>query len=184
MFANSQYVPHISCMTFHIVRPRRNTKISREWNFSVAPAENSGVKHGSVFVHNIFAYFHIVFECSPSIHDEKKDVGSPQINFFVWYFPHRTHIFVSLQPISCHPHTQIRIILFHGVRTSIPNWNPSPNRVSTGFSQIASPTTVLPKGVHTMIYAIHVLVDVSQMSGHSDLGIFNHLSASSMFTWV
>ena len=56
----------------------------------------------------------------------------------------------------------MKIILFHGVRVSIPNWKPSPNRVSTGFSQIASPTTVLPKDDHTMIYAIHVLVDVSK----------------------
>ena len=46
---------------------------------------------------------------------------------------------------SSHPHTQIRITPFHGVRISIPNWEPSPNRVSIGFSQIAFPITVLPK---------------------------------------
>ena len=38
-----------------------------------------------------------------------------QIDFFVSYFPHRINIlFLSSQ---CHPHTLIRIILFHGVRT-------------------------------------------------------------------
>ena len=40
---------------------------------------------------------------------------------------------------------QLRITLFHGVRMSIPNWKPSLYRTSTGFSQIAFPTTVLPK---------------------------------------
>ena len=30
-----------------------------------------------------------------------------------------------------------KVPLFHGVRISIPNWKPSPNRTSIGFSQIA-----------------------------------------------
>ena len=38
---------------------------------------------------------------------------------------------------------------FHGVRISIPNWKPSPNGASIGFSQIAFPITVLPKDDHT-----------------------------------
>ena len=36
------------------------------------------------------------------------------------YFPHRINVFVSFKPNWCHPHTQIRITLFHGVRISIP----------------------------------------------------------------
>ena len=65
--------------------------------------------------------------------------------------------------------------LFHGVRTSIPNLEPSPNRTSIGFSQIAFPITVLPKDDRTdfaqeerldlpywtMILAICVVVDGS-----------------------
>ena len=38
---------------------------------------------------------------------------------------------------------------FHAVRINIPNWKPSPNRASIGFSQIAFPITVLPKDDHT-----------------------------------
>ena len=43
----------------------------------------------------------------------------------------------------------MRTTLFHGVRISIPNWKPSPNRTSIGFSQIAFSITVLPKDNHT-----------------------------------
>ena len=93
-------------------------------------------------------------------------------------------------PANCYVmHIQIRIILFHGVRISIPNWKPSPNRTSRGFSQIAFLIIVLPKDDRTdsfqeerldlpywtMILAICVVVDESKMSGHSDLGIFNNL---------
>ena len=72
------------------------------------------------------------------------------------------------------PHT--RITPFHGVRVSIPNWKPSPNRTSIGFSQIAFPITVLPKDDRTdcvqeerlglpywtMIWAICVVVNESK----------------------
>ena len=65
---------------------------------------------------------------------------------------------------------------FHGVRISIHNWKPSPNRAAIGFSQIAFPVTVLPIDDHTdfaqeerlglpywtMISAISVVVDESK----------------------
>ena len=65
---------------------------------------------------------------------------------------------------------------FHGVRMSISNWRPSPNRTSIGFSQIAFPIAVLPKDDRTdsaqeerqglpywtMIWAICVVVDESK----------------------
>ena len=38
---------------------------------------------------------------------------------------------------------------FDGVRKSIPNWKPSPNRAAVGFPQIAFPIKVLPKDDHT-----------------------------------
>ena len=73
-----------------------------------------------------------------------------QIDFFIEYFPHRINVlFLSSQFNVCHPHALIRIKPFHGVRMSIPNWQPSPNRASIGFSQIAFPTTVLPKDDRT-----------------------------------
>ena len=120
-----------------------------------------------------------------------------QINFFVEYFPHRINI-LFFQPIGCHPHTQTRIILFHGVRISIPNLEPSPNRAAIGFSQIAFPMIVLPKddridfaqeerlGSSILDHDLGHLCRGRriQMSGHSDFGIFNNFGASSIFTWV
>ena len=97
-------------------------------------------------------------------------------------------MFLSSQ-FLCHPHTQIRIILFHGEQRDIPNLEFSPIHVSIGLSQIAFPIVVLPKDDHTdfaqeerlglpywtMILAICVVVRRIQMSGHSDFGIFNNL---------
>ena len=62
-----------------------------------------------------------------------------------WVFSTSDQCFVSFQPIWCHPHTQIRIVLFPDEQRDIPNWKPSHNRISIGFSQIAFPITVLPK---------------------------------------
>ena len=99
-----------------------------------------------------------------------------QIDFFVEYFPHRIKILFLSSQFLRRPHTQIRIILFDGVRKDIPNWKPSPNRALIGFSQIAFPITVLPKDDRadfvqeeqlglpywTMILAICVVVDESK----------------------
>ena len=84
-------------------------------------------------------------------------------------------LFLSSQ-FLCHPHTQIRIILFHDVQRDIPNLEFSPSHVSIGFSQIAFPIIVLPKDDRTdsaqeeqlglpywtMILAICVVVDESK----------------------
>ena len=120
-----------------------------------------------------------------------------QINFFVGNFPHRINV-VSFQPILCHPHTQIRIMLSRGVRISIPNWKPSPNRTSIGFSQVAFPITVLPKDDHTdsaqeerrclpywtMIWAICALADVSKYLDILILEFCNDVGAASILTRV
>ena len=87
--------------------------------------------------------FGIVFECSPSIHDQRKMLVLPN-RLLCWVVSTSDWDFVSFQPILCQPHTQIRIILFHDEQISIPNWKLSPNRAATGFSQIAFPTMVLP----------------------------------------
>ena len=116
--------------------------------------------------------FHIVFECSPSTHDQGMMLVLPN-RLLYWVLSTSDLYFVSFQPIRRHPHTQIRVILFHGVRISIPNWKPSPNHVSTGFSQI--PIKVLLKDDRTdsaqeeqlglpywtMILAICLVVDES-----------------------
>ena len=92
--------------------------------------------------------FRIVFECSSSIHDPRKMLVLPN-QLLCWVLSTADQDFVSFQPILRHPHTQIRIILFDGVRISIPNLELSPNRASIGFSQIAYHITVLPKDDHT-----------------------------------
>ena len=83
---------------------------------------------------------------------------------------------VSFQPILCHPHTQIRIILFHDEQRDIPNLEFSPIHVSIGLSQIAFPIIVLLNDDRTdsaqeeplalpywtMILAICVVVDESK----------------------
>ena len=140
--------------------------------------------------------FHIVFEYTPGIHDEGKMLVLQKSTCLFSTF--HIGLKVSFQPIRCHPHTQIRTVLFHGVRVSIPNWKPSPSHASIGFSQIAFPTIVLPKDDRansfqeerldlphwTMVLAILCRGRRIQMCGHSDLGILNNFGASSIFTWV
>ena len=92
--------------------------------------------------------FHIVFECNPSIHDQRKMSVLPN-RLLCSVVSTSDQDFVSFQPILCHPHTQIRIILFHDVQRVIPNLEFSPSHVSIRFSQIAFPIIVLPKDDHT-----------------------------------
>ena len=81
------------------------------------------------------------------------------------------------------------MILFHGVRKSVPKLKPSPNRTSIGFTRIAFPTTILPECDRsyfvqeeprhlqclTMTFAIYVVEDGSKKNGHSDFGILSIL---------
>ena len=92
--------------------------------------------------------FHIVVECSPSIHDPRKDVGSPKstsllstfhIGSMLCFFPAK--LMSSTYTDKNNP--------FYVVRRCIPNWKPFPNRAAIGFSQIAFPTIVLPKDDRT-----------------------------------
>ena len=93
--------------------------------------------------------FRIVVECSPSIHDPRKDVGSPKSTSLLSPFHIGSKIVFLSSQFLCHPHTQIRIILFHDEQRDIPNLEFSPSHVSIGCSQIAFPTIVLPKDDRT-----------------------------------
>ena len=155
--------------------------------FLYSPRGNSRFEHGSVIVHSIFAYFTLPLSAA-QVYVIQERCSFSQIDFFVEYFPHRIKI-LSLSSHFCHPHTQIRIILFHDVQRDIPNLELSPSHVSIGFSQIAFPTIVLPKDDRTdfsqeeqlgLPYWIMIFGHLCrgrriQMSGHSDLGIFNNL---------
>ena len=149
-------------MTFHVIRPRRYTKILGEWKFFSSTCGNSRFKLGSVIVHNISAYFTLSLSAT-QVYMIKERCWFSQIDFFVEYFPHWINQCFVITP-------------FHGVRISIPNWEPSPNRVLIRFSQIVFPIIVLPKDDHedfaqeerlglpywTMSWAICVVVDQSK----------------------
>ena len=92
--------------------------------------------------------FHIVFECTPGIHDQGKMLVLPN-RFLRLVLSTSDQDFVSFQPILCYPHTQIRIILFHDVQRDIPDYNISLIRISTRFSQFAFRITVLLKDDRT-----------------------------------
>ena len=158
------------CMTSHIIRPWRNTKL-----LSLILPQKFEIQSWRCHCPRYLCLFHIVFECTPSIHDQGKMLVLPNHSFY-WVLSTSDQDCVSFQPIWCHPHTQIRITFFHGVRKDIPNWKLSPNRVPEGFSQVASPIIGLPKDDHTdfaqeerlglrcctMILAICVVVDESK----------------------
>ena len=136
-------------------------------------------------------------ECTPSIHDPGKMSVLPN-RLLCWVVSTSDQGFVSFQPILCHPHIQIRIILFHDVQRDISNLEFSPIHVSIGSSQIAFPIIVLPKDDRTdsfqeerlglpywtMIWAICVVVDESKCLDTPIWEFFNDLWASSIFTWV
>ena len=149
-----------------------------------------------MIVHNIFAYFTLSLSTA-QVYMIKERCQFSQIDFVHKYFPHWVYVlFLSSQFDVIH--TQIRITLFSRCTNKHSQLETSPNRARIGFSQIAFPITVLPKGDHTdfvqeerlglpywtMILAILCRGRRIQMSGHSDFGIFNNLGASSIFTWV
>ena len=135
-------------MTLHIKRPSRNRKILRVWKLFLFLPRKFAIQTWLCSCLQYLCLFQIVFECIPSIHDQGKRLVLPN-RLLCSVISTSDHCFVSFQPTLSHPHTQIRITLFHGVRISIPNWKPSPNRTSIRFSQIAFPTTVLPKDDRT-----------------------------------
>ena len=166
------------CMTSHVIRPSKKYEDFEGMVISLLPRGNSRFEHGSVIVHNFFLIWHCRW-VQPKYTWSTKDVGSPKSTSLL-VLSTSDQDFVSFQPIWCHPHTQIRIILFHDVQRDIPNLEFSPSHVSIGFSQIAFPIIVLPKDDHTdcvqeeqlglpywtMILATCVVVDESIATSH------------------
>ena len=133
--------------------------------------------------------FHFVFECISSIHDQGKMLVLPN-RLLCWVVSTSDQCFVSFQPIWCHPHTQIRKTLFNGVRRGFLNLEVPPNRISSRlFSNCLShnsPAKGWPYRFRSRGTTGSSTLDGRRilLSGHSDLGIFNNLGASSIFTWV
>ena len=121
---------------------------------------NSRFEHGSVIVHNIFAYLALSLSAS-QVYMIQERCWFFQINFFIEYFPHRIKIlFLSSQFDVIHI-------------TSIPNWKPCPNRriFSNCLSKIVLPKDDRTDFVQeerlglpywTMILAICVVVEESK----------------------
>ena len=124
---------------------------------------------------NIFTYFTWSLSAA-QVHMIQERCWFSQIDFFIEYFLHRIKILFLSSQFLCHPHTQIRIILFHDVQRDIPNWKLSPNHVPIEFLKLSFTRIVLPKGDRTdsfqeeqldlpywtMILAICVMVDESK----------------------
>ena len=96
----------------------------------------------------MFAYFTLSLSAA-QVYMIQERCWFSHIDFFVEYFPHRIKILFLSSQFLCHPHTQIRIILFHDVQIDIHNLEFAPSHVSIGFSQVAFPIIVLPKDDRT-----------------------------------
>ena len=166
-------------------------------SFSVPPRRNLRFKHGSVIVHNILTYFALTLSAAQVYMIKERCWFLPN-QLLYWVLSTSDQCCVSFQQILCHPHTQIRIILFHDEQRDIPNLEFSSIHVLIGLSQIAFPIIVHAKGWPYRFRSRGTtgssILDHDfghlcrgrriQMSGHSDFGIFNNLWASSIFTWV
>ena len=112
------------CMTFHVIRPWRycfGIRFPRFfwfWQLFCSPGKNPWFEHTSVIIHDILLIWHSLW-VQPNKHGRGKMLVLP--NRLLWVVSTSDQCFVSFQPILCHPHTQMRIILFDGVRISIPN---------------------------------------------------------------
>ena len=144
-----------------------------------------------------FCLFHNVFEYTPGKHDQGMMLVLPN-QLLYWVLSTSDQCFVSFQPILCHPHIQMRIIFFQGVRISIPNLEtfsqPCFNWIFLNCLSHDSPAKGWPyrfrsRGTTGSSILDHDLGHLCrgrriQMSGHSYLRIFNNFRASSIFTWV
>ena len=154
-------------------------------NFSVAPAEILESNILLLLSTISLLIWHSLW-VQPKETWSRNDVGSTKTTFFMRIF--QVGLMFCFFPASLISSTYTdKNNFFHGVRISIPNWIPSPNRILKDLSLIAFPTIVLPKDDRTdfvqeerlglpywtMIVAICALVDVSKYLDIFDFGIFH-----------
>ena len=87
--------------------------------------------------------FDILIECNPMKHGRGMMLVLPN-QLVSWVFSMLDYCSAFSQTVLKTPNTLIRSPFFFGYQSSIPNLEPFPNRILSGFSQIAVPTTVLP----------------------------------------
>ena len=122
-----------------------------------------------------FAYFTLSLSADHVFHNQGKMLVLPN-RLLCSVISTSDQDFVSFLSNLWHPHTRIRIILFHAAQRDIPNLEFSPSHASIGVSQIAFPIMVWPKydrrdfaqeerlalSYWTMISAICVVADESK----------------------
>ena len=140
--------------------------------------------------------FHIVFKYIPGTHDRGKMLVLPNQLLCSVLFT-SDQCFVSFQPLMS-PHTQIRTTLFSrctNKHSQLETFSqPFFNRTFSNCLSHNSPAKRWPyrfrsRGTTGSSILDHDLGHLCrgrriQMSGHSDLGIFNIFEAFSIFTWV
>ena len=198
LFANSQYrSTHFLAWPSISQDHEEIPKFSEYGRFFSSHRGHSRFEHGSVIVHNIFAYFTLSLSGAQVIHDQGKMLVLPN-QLLYWVLSTSDQCFVSFQPIWCHPHTQIRITLFwrctkkHSQLKTFSQ--PCCNRIFSNCLSHNSPAKGWPYRFRSRGTTGSSILDHDfgqlcrgrriQMSGHSDLGIVNNFRASSIFTWV
>ena len=88
LFANSQIVPHISLHDPPYHKTMKKYEDFEEMAISLLPCGNSRFEHGSVIVHNIFAYLALSLSAA-QVYMIQERCWFSQIDFFVEQFPHR-----------------------------------------------------------------------------------------------
>ena len=171
-------------MPFHIVRPRRNTKIFRAWKFFSSTRGSSRFKRGSAIVINIFACFTLSLSAI-QVYMIKERCGFSQVNFFIELFPTnfvssahtvKNNLFFTLCKVQ---HSQVRTvskIIFLNCRS----YNSLAKRIRTDFVQ--EEQWGLP--YWTMSWGHLSRGRRILMSGHSDFEILRNFGESSILTYV
>ena len=184
-------------MTFHIIRPWRNTTILRVWKFFSSHHGNSRFNHGSVIVHNIFAYFTLSLSAA-QVYMIKERCWFSKNRLLYWLlFPHRINVlFLSSQfdviHITDENNPFSRCTKKHSQLETFSQ--PCCNRIFSNCLSHNTPARRWPyrfrsRGTTGSSILDHDLGHLCrgrriQMSGHSDFGIFNDFRASSTYTWV
>ena len=137
------------CMTFHSTGPCWDVCIKSHPNkvILLLLQRDPGFEHIFVIVDNFFACFAIPLSAL------QVDV----VKEWCW-FSTMDRCSVTFQPILCRPHTQTRIVRFHGLQTNIPNFGT--------FSQTCSKRTFTCVVVHVSKYLDILTLEFSVRSVH------------------
>ena len=115
------------CMTSYVIKTMKKYENSQSTEAFQFPPRKFSIQTWLSLCPQYLCLFHFVFECSPSMNNPWKMLVLRN-RLLCWVISTSDQCFVSFQPTRCLPHTQIRKILFDGVRISIANCKPCSNR--------------------------------------------------------